>query len=290
MKIAVLGPITKDNVKIDNNLFTQIGGIPYYVAVALKSLGIEKITPYITCGAEDSQWVKNNFDGLDVKCLLVEKTLESNLEYSSNNPDERKHLIYCYPNTIEATPELLKELEFYDYIILGPLFHDNISFDLFTKLKHKNLVLGNFGMFTYGENGEFVRKNPENLVNILPFLKYLFLDRNEAEFVSKNNTVDGAAKFFHSHGLSNIIITEGSKGSHLFLSKKYYQIPAFKPLDIVDPTGAGDTYLASFIRALELFDNPDDQGRFAAMVAAMSLENAGAFRRNINEVLARLDV
>lgn len=290
MKIAVLGPIAKDNVKVDNNLSTQIGGIPYYIAVALKSLEIEKITPYITCGAEDSQWVRDNFDGLDVKCLLVEKTLESNLEYSSNNPDERKHLIYCYPNTIEASPKLLKELENYDYIILGPLFHDNIPFDLFTKLKHKNLVLGNFGMFTYGENGKFVRKNPENLVNVIPFLKYLFLDRGEAEFVSKNSTVDGAAKFFQNYGLSNIIITEGSKGSHLFLGKKYYQIPAFKPLSIVDPTGAGDTYLASFVRALGLFDNPYEQGRFAAMVATMSLENAGAFRKNINEVLARLDI
>jgi len=290
MKIAVLGPIAKDNVKVDNNLSTQIGGIPYYVAVALKSLGIEKITPYVTCGAKDSQWVRDNFEGLDVKCLLVEKTLESNLEYSSNNPDERKHLIYCYPNTIEASPKLLKELENYDYIILGPLFHDNIPFNLFTGLKHKNLVLGNFGMFTYGENGKFVRKNPENLVSVLPFLKYLFLDRSEAEFVSKNNTVNESAKFFQNHGLSNIIITEGSKGSHLFLGKKYYQIPAFRPLSIVDPTGAGDTYLASFIRALELFHNPNEQGRFAAMVATMSLENAGAFRKNIDEVLARLDI
>jgi sugar/nucleoside kinase (ribokinase family) len=108
--------------------------------------------------------------------------------------------------------------------------------------------------------------------------------------VSKNNTIDGAAKFFNNHGLSNIIITEGSKGPHPFLGKKYYQIPAFKPLKIVDPTGAGDTYLAAFIRALELFNNPYEQGKFAAMVATMSLENKGAFRKNIEEVLTRLNI
>lgn len=289
MKVAVLGPIAKDCVRVDNNLSVQIGGIPYYVALALEALGTEKITPFVTCGPEDNQWVKDNFSGLEIKCLPAEKTLESNLEYSTHNPDERKHLIKCYPNTIELSDKLLEELEDYDYLILGPLFHDNIPFALFDKLKHKNLILGNFGMFTYGEDGKFVRKNPENLIRVLPFLKYLFLDKSEAEFVSNKTTIEKAAQFFQSHGLGNMIITEGSRGSHLFLGKKYYRIPAFKPLRIADPTGAGDTYLAAFIRALELFDNPEEQGKFAAMVATMSLEEKGAFTKSLKDVLARLN-
>lgn len=288
MKVAVLGPIAKDNIKIDNNLSIQIGGIPYYVALAFKALNVEKIVPYISCGVSDNRWVKDNFTGLEVRCLPAEKTLESFLEYSSDSPDARKIVIKCYPNTIEPSGQLLKELEDYDYIIFGPLFHDNIPFDLFDKLKHKNLVLGNFGMFTYSENDKFVQKNPVNLIKILPFLKYLFLDKSEAEFVSGKNNINEAAKFFQDNGLVNIIITEGSKGSHLFLGGNYYKIPAFIPLRIVDPTGAGDTYLAAFIRSLELFDNPEEQGKFAAMVATMSLEEKGAFRRSAKEVQDRL--
>ncbi|MFA6194339.1 MAG: PfkB family carbohydrate kinase [Patescibacteria group bacterium] len=289
MKVAVLGPIAKDRVKVDDNLSIQIGGIPYYVALALKALNVEKVVPYISCGQEDNEWVQNNFSGLKVRCLPAERTLESNLEYSSFNPDVRKHEIRCYDNTIKPTGELLRELEGYDYIILGPLFHDNIPFELFNKLKHKNLVLGNFGMFTYGENGKFVRKNPENLIKVLPFLKYLFLDRNEAEFVSGKNTIKEAARFFQNHSLLNLIITEGSKGSHLFLGKDFYDILAFKPNIITDPTGAGDTYLAAFIRALELYKNPEERGRFAAMVATMSLEEKGAFGKTSEDVQARLN-
>jgi len=288
MKIAVLGPIAKDSVKVDNDLSVQIGGIPYYVATALKSLAAGEIISYVTCGKEDEKWVKDNFACLEVKCFPAEKTLESVLEYSRDNPDIRIHIIKCYQNTIKPSDKLLEELEGFDYIIFGPLFHDNISLDLFEKLKHKNLVLGNFGMFTYGEGGKFVRKNPENLIKVLPFLKYLFLDKSEVEFVSGKNSLPEAAKFIQDHGLANLIVTEGSKGSHLFLGADYYQIPAFAPLHIVDPTGAGDTFLAAFIRSLELFNDPQEQGRFAAMVATMSLETKGAFHKNLAEVYDRL--
>lgn len=290
MKVAVLGPIAKDCVKVDGKLSVQIGGIPYYIAMALQALGIEKVMPYVTCGLADESWVKDSFPGLNLRCLPAENTLESDLEYSSNNPDVRRHTIKAYNNTMPVDAGFIQELEDYDYIIFGPLFHDNIPFELFEKLKHKKLVLGNFGLFTYGENGQFVRKHPENLIKVLPFLEYLFLDRNEAEFVSNQASLSEAAVFLQSHGVANVIITEGSKGSHLFLGSSYYQIPAFSPINLCDPTGAGDTYLAAFIRAQELFSDPEEQGSFAAMVATMSLEYSGAFRGNINEVTNRLSV
>jgi sugar/nucleoside kinase (ribokinase family) len=288
MKIAVLGPVTKDFITIDGKLSVQIGGIPYYVALALKNLGTETIVPFVTAGREDRGWVSENFGGLAVRQIDVEKTLESMIEYSSSNPDMRKSFIHCYPNTIEPAAKLLEELEGFDHIIFGPLFHDNTPFELFNKLKHKNLTYGNFGLFTYGEAGKFVKKNPENLIRVLPFLKYLFLDRGEAEFVSGQVGVKEPGNFFLSQGLANMIITEGSKGSHLFIGADYFKIPAFTPMRLVDTTGAGDTYLAAFIRATELFMEPEQQGRFAAMVATMSLEKGGAFDSNLTTVLNRL--
>ncbi len=94
--------------------------------------------------------------------------------------------------------------------------------------------------------------------------------------------------FFINNGVDNMIITDGSKGSYLFVDKKYYEIPAYKPNKIVDPTGAGDTYLSAFIRALELYKDSEKRGKFAAMVASMSLENRGAFQYTIKDVRNRL--
>jgi sugar/nucleoside kinase (ribokinase family) len=288
MKIAILGPIAKDYVEVDDKISVNIGGIPYYIASALSALGLKNIVAYITCGVEDYNWAKSNFIKIETKCLPATKTLEAKLIYSSKNPDVRQHIIECYPNTIIPTPELITELENYDYVIFGPLFHDNIPEEFFTNLKKPALILGNFGLFTYGENGQLVRRHPENLLKILPFLKYLFLDRSEAEFVSGQGNVKDAAKFLQDHGLVNVIVTEGSKGSHVFINGRYYKIPAFAPKQLVNPTGAGDTYEAAFIRSLELFSDPNEQGQFAAMVATMSLEKHGAFSESLEAVIQRL--
>jgi sugar/nucleoside kinase (ribokinase family) len=288
MKIAVLGPVTKDYIKIDGKLTVQIGGIPYYIALALKNLGVKDVVSYITYGQADEKFIVKNFQGLKIEHISAKHTLESYLEYSISNPDERKVKITYHSNIIKPKNKLIKELSKFDYVILGPLFHDNIPFDLFFKLKNKNLVYGNFGIFTYIEKGKFVRKNPENLIKVLPYLKYLFLDDKEAKFVSGKKTIKEMAKFFRKNGLNNLIITQGSRGSHIFIGRKYYSIPAFAPKKIIDTTGAGDTYLAAFIRAIELFNNPLEWGRFAAMVATISLEKKGAFSSNLNNTLKRL--
>jgi len=288
MKIAVLGPIAKDYITIDDKEFVHIGSPVYYIGTALKNLGVEDIDAYANYGKEDRTWVEENLKEINIHHFFAEKTLHGNLVYSSDNPDVRTHTLFDYNNAIEPTGELLAELEKFDYIIFGPLLSHHIPFEFYEKLKHKNLVYGNFGAFAYLEDGKKIYKNPEKLIKVLPFIDYLFLDNNEAMFVSGKNSVEAAGKFLIGHGLKNAAITEASKGSHLFIGKNYYKIPAFAPKKVVDVTGAGDTYLAAYVRAIELFDSPEQRGRFAAMVASMSLEKEGAFNRNLEEVMERL--
>jgi len=86
-----------------------------------------------------------------------------------------------------------------------------------------------------------------------------------------------------------VCITNGSQGSRVFFEGREYSIPAFPPQQLVDPTGAGDCYLAGFLYAQSLFDSPEEQGRFAAMVATMALERKGPFDRTAQEVIQRLN-
>jgi hypothetical protein len=288
MKVAVLGPIAKDYITIDNKKYLHIGGPVYFICMALKNLGVEEVDAYASYGKEDEAWVKNHFEGIKIHDFFTEKTLYGNLEYESANPDIRKHNLFDFNNSIEPTEKLLTELEKFDCIIFGPLLAHHIPFEFYEKLKHRNIVYGNFGAFAYLEGGKKAYKNPENLVKILPYLNYVFLDNNEAIFVSGKNTIEEAGKFFIERGLENAVITEGSKGSHLFIGDKYFKIPAFQPKKVIDPTGAGDTYLAAYIRATELFNEPKQRGRFAAIVASMSLENKGAFKGNLEGVMEKL--
>lgn len=291
MKVAILGPIVKDHITIDDHTETQVGGIPYYCGNVFSHLGAET-TVFVTYAKQDDQWFRNNFTNINIEHIPVPKTLEFSRTYSSKNPDVCQSIKIIYtPNTIKVTDELLLKLEKFDYIVLSPLFYDNIPTELFIKLKqnlNKKIVHGNFGMFTYAIDDKFVQQHPENLINVAQYINYLFLDENEIKFVGQKSSVEESINEIQKKGVPVIIATNGSRGSRVFTKDRIYHIPAYAPLSIVDPTGAGDTYLAAFIRSLELFDSYEKSGQFAAMTATISLEKRGSFSGTIEEVYKRL--
>ena len=56
--------------------------------------------------------------------------------------------------------------------------------------------------------------------------------------------------------VKEIIVTNGSKGSTIFINNEVYNIPAYPTNNLIDPTGAGDTYLAGYMTAVSLFKDP----------------------------------
>lgn len=109
-------------------------------------------------------------------------------------------------------------------------------------------------------------------------------------FVAQKKSLDEVVRFMQTKTDAVIVVTLGSKGSAVFAGREKHQIPAFPPANVGDPTGAGDTYAAAFIRAthLYLYSSLVSQGTFAAMAATMKIERSGAFAGNLKDVLSRL--
>lgn len=288
MKVAILGPIVKDKITVDRVTTVQIGGIPYYEGVALKNLGADVVV-YATYDPKDDSWVRRSFKDVEIINIPADKTMEFERFYLSENPDVCISVEARYaPNRINPTPELVKKLSTFDYVIFGPMFYDNISPLLFASMQKEKVILGNSGMFAYPKGEALVWKNPENLLHIAPRLSYLFLDDREIMFVAGKKSFDEAVRFMQTKTDAVIVVTLGSNGSAVFAGGEKYSIPAFLPEKIGDPTGAGDTYAAAFIRAMNLYKTPVSRGTFAAMAATMKLERRGAFPGNLKDVLARL--
>jgi len=94
-------------------------------------------------------------------------------------------------------------------------------------------------------------------------------------------------KIFHL--TEYLIITLGKKGSYIFHNKKKYQIPAAKPKNESDPTGAGDAYRAGIIKGLLYELPPDIMGRIGALAAVYTVEKYGTqtHKYTINDFLKR---
>jgi len=289
MRVAIIGPLCKDEVILKGRKHSQLGGAVYYIGQALSLLGVQ-VTAFASFGREPKKWLAG-FRTDELIRIPTEGTMKFVNEYpDSEKPDYRTQRAEILKNEIRFEDIKDHDLSQYDDIVLAPLFHNNLSVKFFHELSNfkTKTALSAQGMIRYLEEGKIVWRNPEQIIKVLPFINYLFLDESELEFVTGKKIKAQGAEVLKSRGLENLVVTNGGRGSTLFLKEKSHNIKAFPPLKLMDPTGAGDSYLAGFLKAKELFKNPQQQGEFAAMTATISIENRGAFNKNQSYVLNRL--
>lgn len=92
-----------------------------------------------------------------------------------------------------------------------------------------------------------------------------------------DDTMD-AAKHLFSHGVRNLLVTLGNKGSLLFTEKanQYSLIPAWK-VQAVDTTAAGDCFIGAFaVGLINEGKSARDAAVFASAAAALSVTRVGA--------------
>ena len=71
------------------------------------------------------------------------------------------------------------------------------------------------------------------------------------------------------------VITRGEQGSTFYAKGESLQIPVAAPKAVVDPTGAGDAYLAGLMFGLARKFSHPVTGRIAALAASYAIEHRG---------------
>lgn len=72
-----------------------------------------------------------------------------------------------------------------------------------------------------------------------------------------------------------VAFTQGERGSRIYVDGESFEVGIY-PTDAVDPTGAGDTFAASFCHRIAAGAEPVDAARFAAACASIVVEDVGA--------------
>jgi len=73
----------------------------------------------------------------------------------------------------------------------------------------------------------------------------------------------------------NIITTLGEHGSCIYTQDTEINIPAIKPKQVVDPTGAGDSYRAGLIKGLIHGKNIEESAKMGSVCASFAIECYG---------------
>jgi sugar/nucleoside kinase (ribokinase family) len=88
----------------------------------------------------------------------------------------------------------------------------------------------------------------ETLVPCLPYLDYLFTNDKEAFDITRQGNAVDSANWFHDHGVTIVVITQGPAGAYASDKLSSTTVPAFH-IDVVDTTGCGDAFAAGFLYA-----------------------------------------
>jgi adenosine kinase len=72
-----------------------------------------------------------------------------------------------------------------------------------------------------------------------------------------------------------LIVTRGSRGSHIFADGQCHEIPAVEAASVQDPTGCGDAYRAGILHGIEKGYPWPDTGRLAALLGSLKVASRG---------------
>lgn len=223
----------------------KVGGCVLNVGQVLSGFNNHvKVLDYLKEDDDDTNLLlesmnKGNLDtsnilfGKDVtngKCLIMRKDGEKCIyiipsnhpKYDINNPKIKdllfnSKLIYTLPHTF---------IESFGYDI-----------DLLKKLKEKGIKLA--------FDGESQYKTKDDL-EILKYANYIFM--NKAAYQRINNLINTeASEYLLNEGVEILNVTDGSKGIDSYTKENKYHIDSIKLDKVIDTTGAGDTFAATFI-------------------------------------------
>jgi sugar/nucleoside kinase (ribokinase family) len=277
----IVGPVTRDVIQKKNECFKATGGPVYYQAAVFSQMNID--TTIVVTLSKDDSYLLESFSS-DVKIIpqYKEEGMEFKNVYPTNNPNQRIQKACIPKNSIKKDDLLDLDISTFDAILLSPLSPYDIPLETFQYLYSFQvpIYLGVQGYLRHLTGYKVFLKPWKDYIKFLPMVDMIFLDDSEAAVILGRNNfpLEKIAQKISSFGPNEVIITLGDRGSLIYDHRKdvYFEILAVPPQEIVDPTGLGDTYMASYIGRRHAGYNPEESGIFASKVTALKLEKRGA--------------
>jgi sugar/nucleoside kinase (ribokinase family) len=124
-------------------------------------------------------------------------------------------------------------------VLLGNI-HPALQLEVLDQVRSPRLVVAD--TMNYWIQGE-----PETLAAMLRRIDTLVVNDEEARELSGKHNIKRAAKEILTRGPKRLVIKRGEHGALLFDEHGVFAAPGFPLEDVVDPTGAGDSFAGGFV-------------------------------------------
>lgn len=288
--ICVVGHVTRDVVKRKGRVTETLpGGVAHYAGVALASLGLD--TAVVTKLAEpDAGALLGPLAAAGATIYRRASPATTRFEnlYTGSDLGHRRQRV----DTVAApfAPADLGEVRARMFH-LGPLTEGDMS------VAFLDAVAARAGRVSLDVQG-FTRRLVAGAVRRVDWTEktrglarvgLVKADLEEARTLTGEDDPERAARALAALGPEEVVVTLGGAGALVWAGGRAYPIAAVAPRALVDPTGAGDSFMAGYLFRRLRSDDIAAAGRFAAALSACKLARIGPFVGSEQQVRALLD-
>lgn len=97
----------------------------------------------------------------------------------------------------------------------------------------------------------WIHGTPKELRALLARVQLLIINEEEARDLTGERTVARVGRALRAMGPSRVVVKQGEYGAYLFDDHGTFHAPAYPVEDVVDPTGAGDTFAGAMLGYLD---------------------------------------
>jgi len=278
MNIVVLGTIAFDDVVTDHSTVKNApGGSAFYFSAAASLF-----TPVSLVGVvgddfpqEEIQFL--NKRGVNTDCLEIVKggkTFKWGCEYETDM--NKRNTTNLEINVFkDFNPVLNERCRKSKYVFLGNI-NPELQLSVMEQIESP--------IFMGADTIEcYIKEKPDVLQIVLKRVNLLMINDEEARLLTGEHNIISASRALLKLGPEYVIVKKGEHGSILATKDELFIVPAYPIIDVIDPTGAGDSFAGGTIGHIAKMDSIDSQTIksavvYGGIVASFTVEEFGLNR------------
>ena len=286
-ELCCVGHITLDKVVTPKNTVHMPGGTSFYFSHAIKHFDDIDYTLVTALAESEMKTVEElRAEGIDVAVMPSKHTVYFENIYGENQDNRTQRVL------AKADPFTVEYLENIDSKIfhLGSLLADDFSLEVVKYLAGKGLVsIDSQGYLREVRDKDVFAVDWPEKKEVLKYVHFLKANEHEMEVLTGYTDAVNAGKVIYDWGVKEVLLTFGSMGSIIYDGSTFHKIPAYIPKEVVNATGAGDTYMTGYLYKLAKGASIEEAGCFAAAMTTLKIEGIGPFNGTKEDVLRCLE-
>jgi sugar/nucleoside kinase (ribokinase family) len=239
--VLIVGSVAFDSVETPQGRADMaLGGSASYAAIAASYFSRPQVVGIVGEDFRDHHMEKFRDHGVDVRGIeaVAGKTFHWKGRYHENfkDRDTLETALNVFQHFAPTIPAAYRNTH---YVLLGNI-DPKLQLSVLDQTRRAKLV----GMDTMNFWIDTAR---DKLREVLKRVDILFINDEEAMQLAEDWTVLGAAERILRMGPKYVVVKRGEYGSVLFGPNLTLFVPAVLLANVVDPTGAGDTFAGGFM-------------------------------------------